>query len=112
MSKTAEEACRHAHKCRGCKLWYCSDDEIVHCEECVWEEDALCYRCLGFNYPWKTICKYHKSYAPLCTSCGGRKRHYREKEENKIECLSCYKRKHLGKSPRQVFLDDIRNNND
>ena len=58
MSKTQEEACGHAHQCHGCKLWYCSNDQVLHCIICIHEPDALCYRCLGVDaYTFRTICK-------------------------------------------------------
>ena len=59
MSKTEEEACRHSQQCSRCKLWYCSDDQIMHCLLCIHQEDALCYKCLGVGYPWQTICQEH-----------------------------------------------------
>lgn len=107
MSKTQEEACRHTHQCRGCKLWYCSNDEVLYCSYHDCREATLCYRCVGVNYPWETICKscwrdlrkkkiLVRNEIP-CHHCRKYRRTYHDKE---IEdgttirtCKGCYKYK-------------------
>ncbi len=98
MSKTLEEACRHAYQCKGCHLWYCADDEINFCAECGYHEDALCYRCQKVDpYSWKVICKQHwqemkrnrlRGDISPCGTCHKYRRIYR-RVDGTVRCRGC-----------------------
>jgi hypothetical protein len=49
MAKNEEDSCRHGYQCIGCKLWYCSDDEMFECINYC--DNNLCYNCGGISNP-------------------------------------------------------------
>lgn len=95
--------CEHAGKCKGCKKWYCLNDEMYHCYKC-YECLDFCYKCSGVGDPglWKWLCKscyYEGETTTKCLECNRYRRITRHEkpfnhsiEEDSI-CLSCFRRK-------------------
>ena len=111
MSKTSEECCRHACQCKGCRLYYCADDEIHHCPGCF--KSLICYRCCGLEVGvWNYFCKSCYKNGPLykiaqgidtCTVCNRKRRVTRHPHpfthsspEQPI-CRSCWFRRNSAK---------------
>jgi len=93
MAKTIDESCSHADICRGCKLWYCADDELHHCKEC---HDCLniCEKCSGafygqFEYLCKQCYRHDKKRNGICVRCNKSKRIMANMGESKC-CKRCY----------------------
>lgn len=94
MSKNIEDCCRHSFKCRGCKLYYCADDEIHNCYNC-YEHIGLCGSCSGILVGgWNYLCKdcYKSGVSNMCTQCNKEKRITRIPYNEKTAiCLRCHK---------------------
>lgn len=58
MSKTPEDCCRHASQCKGCKLYYCANDQMYSCCECF-DNLEFCAKCSRLGDPglWLYLCK-------------------------------------------------------
>ncbi len=53
-----KDACRHSELCKGCKSWFCQDDELFSCVSCLTSQ-KICNSCYGIGDPtdWINICK-------------------------------------------------------
>lgn len=91
MSKTLEGCCSHATFCKGCKLYYCADDEIYSCCEC-YDNLGFCAKCsrLGDPGQWLYLCK-------LC---------YKDKVRTK-KCAICLRYRRITRHPKP-FLHSIK----
>ena len=105
MSKLEEDVCCHGGQCKGCKLWYCLDDEIYHCYNC-YDSLELCGKCTGLGDPggWNWLCKscYREDYiSDKCTVCSRYRRitknpcPYSHSIEEPAVCKSCYIKKEV-----------------
>lgn len=90
--KNLSDACRHAAQCRGCKYYYCADDEMICCTNCV--GNWICYMCSGIsNLSWISICKSCYGYPDVkkqtCPTCARPRRTFLT---NTKICLSCWRK--------------------
>jgi hypothetical protein len=111
MSKSSDDACRHACQCNGCKLWYCANDQIHYCTEC--SESLMCYSCLNaWPSNWNIICKqcwiveYKRGelVSKSCIKCKKCDRHRRISSKKYDICFSCYKQRRLRKKKKMYDL--------
>lgn len=99
--------CRHGYRCSRCRKWWCADDEISFCVECVYEEeDGVCFKCLGLQYRealgdgfwYNRVCKdcWHRLRKDgirrgcKCSVCGKQRREgYRNHITKEYRCKRC-----------------------
>ena len=92
MAETEEEACRHALQCKSCELWYCADDEILHCVSC-YESMDLCDRCCGFNVMnWKYVCEYCYEAGEKTDKCKICDKFQQVTKKGDMICQNCYQK--------------------
>ncbi|SNW62399.1 Hypothetical protein ORPV_495 [Orpheovirus IHUMI-LCC2] len=90
MSKLYENSCGHASQCKGCKLWYCANDEIHHCYNCRDNLD-LCGKCTGLEVDvWMYLCR-------LC---------YKD-DEGTMKCIKCNRYRRITKDPKPFVHSEI-----
>lgn len=85
--KKEEEACRHARQCPCCKLYFCPNDEMFHCDEC--SENFVCQECICLDpFYFEMIGKCcSKQTRFICDRC---KKKTRFLDRNNFYCLKCY----------------------